>query len=409
MPHPFWTYSVEILAFGLGREHPGETPPAGLEKKRLQALRAASRAGPSAVVLLGLGLGELAVDLAGRAHPGRTFTAVELDPAKARRLIAGGAAPWFGEDGQTRLLVDSSPWAAGFLLRLAGDLGPAPLIMLNPEMGEAEKKRYQSLRRFLAGAGQAATARRTLPGARPELTLAAIVHPEEPELAAFFADIADLARDLVLVWDAKDLPEAAASAAIPQRAIQLARPLGEDFAAQRNAMLAACPGRAVLSLDADERVSPGLRQALPELAAFEGYDGVYLPRLTYAPRNASAGAPGGERVLCGYGLWPDPILRLFRVAPGARYTRPIHERLEGLPGATVIAPAAPIIHLNHVLKSPEAWADKLARFDAASGGRLTHRLGREYPSLPREFFDNLIRQTPPETVWTIAQPAGSTG
>jgi hypothetical protein len=405
MPHPFWTYSMEILAFGLGRENPEETPPAGLEKKRLQALRAASRAGPNAVVLLGLGLGELAGELAGRASPERTFTAVELDPAKARRLIAGGALSWLGEDGSGRLIVDSSPWAAGFLLRLAGELGPAPLIMLNPELGEMEKSRYQSLRRFLAGAGVRVGAKQAVtasdPGVRPSLTLAAIVHPEEPELAAFFAGARDLAADLVLVWDADTLPEAASSPAIPGRAIQLARPLGNDFAAQRNAMLAACPGGAVLSLDADERVSPGLRRALPELAGFEGFDGVYLPRLTYAP--------GGERILCGYGLWPDPQLRLFRKTPGARYVRPIHERVEGLPGTVVIAPAAPIIHLNHVLKSPEAWADKLARFDAASGGRLAHRLGREYPSLPRDFFGDLIRQTSSETVWTVAGPTVPTG
>jgi hypothetical protein len=396
MPHPFWTYSEEILAFGLGREQPGDTPAAGLEKKRLQALRAASRAGSSAVVLLGLGLGELAGELAGRASPGRTFTAVELDPAKARRLIAGDALPWRDACGPARLIADSSPWAAGFLLRLAGDLGSAPLVMVNPELGEAEKSRYQPLRRFLAGACALARAA----GDRPRLALAAIVHPREPELAAFFAEVRGLAEELVLVWDADTLPEAAASPGIPARAIQLARPL-DDFAAQRNAMLAACPGGAVLSLDADERVSPSLRRALPELAGFAGYDGVYLPRLTLAP--------GGERALCGYGLWPDPQLRLFRKTPGARYARPIHERLEGLAGAAVIAPAAPIVHLNHVLKSREAWADKLARFDAASGGRLAHRLGREYPSLPRGFFDDLLRDAPPGTVWTVAGALGPPG
>ncbi|MBF0482478.1 MAG: hypothetical protein HQK81_11340 [Desulfovibrionaceae bacterium] len=398
MAHPFWTYCAQVLAFDLGRERPEQTPGAGLDKKRLQALRAASRPGVSCVALLGLGLGELARDLAGRASPECAFTAVELDPAKARRLIASGALPWLGEDGPARLIADASPWAAGFLLRLAGDLGNAPLIMLNPELGEAEKSRYQSLRRFLAGRAGAAGA--PLPGQtepRPRLTLAAIVRPGEPELADFFDGVRDIAGDLVLVWDGATLPEEARSLAIPEGAIQLARPLCDDFAAQRNAMLAACPDGAVLSLDADERVSPGLRLALPELARLAQYDGVYLPRLTLAP--------GEERVLCGYGLWPDPQLRLFRKTPGARYVRPVHERLEGLPGATAVAPAAPIIHLNHVLKSPEAWADKLARFDAASGGRLAHRLGREYPSLPREFFDDLVRRTPPAALWTVAAPA----
>jgi len=396
--HPFWTYSTEILAFALGRDNPPAAPPAGaVEKKRLQALRAASRPEASAVVLLGLGLGELARDLAGLASPERPFTAVELDPAKARRLAASGALPWFQENGPARLIADSSPWAAGFLLRLAGNLGRAPLVMLNPELGDAEKNRYQALRRFLAGTGASQAAAARSAGERPRLALAAIVHPGEPELAAFFEDVRDLADDLVLVWDAESPPEAAHLPEVPERAIQLARPLENDFAAQRNAMLAACPGGAVLSLDADERVSPGLRRALPTLAGFAGYDGVYLPRLTRARE--------GERILCGYGLWPDPQLRLFRKLPGARYERPIHERLVGLPGASVIAPAAWVMHLNHVLKSPQAWADKLSRFDAASGGRLAHRLGQEYPSLPCEFFDTLIRPEPAETVWML-EPQG---
>jgi hypothetical protein len=394
-PHPFWTYSSEVLSFCLGAEAPEEAARPRLDSLRRQTLRAASRPQAGDVALLGLGSGELAAELAGLAGPDKRVVVAELDPAKARRLIARGKAPWFGPVGGAQLVADASALACGFLLRLAGSPGRALLILTNPELGEAEKKRYAPLRAFLAGHGRTAPD----PGAegRLRLSFAAIVHPGEPELAAFFSHASSLAGDMVLVWDGDGLPGAAAMPEIPGQAVQLARPLGADFAAQRNAMLAACPGEAVLSLDADERASPGLIAALPALTGFGGYAGVYLPRLTLAG--------GGERVLCGYGLWPDPQLRLYRKSPGASYVRPVHERIENLAGPSVIAPAATITHLSHVMKSASDWAEKLSRFDAASGGRVGHRLAGEYPSLPREFFDGLAARLDLATLWPVAAGA----
>jgi glycosyltransferase involved in cell wall biosynthesis len=83
----------------------------------------------------------------------------------------------------------------------------------------------------------------------------------------------------------------------------LARPLGQDFAAQRNAMLAACRGDWVFFLDADERPDAALKAMLPGLSAMPGVGAVAFPRFTLYP---DAGTPK-----VGYGFVarsPDPTL-----------------------------------------------------------------------------------------------------
>jgi glycosyltransferase involved in cell wall biosynthesis len=92
------------------------------------------------------------------------------------------------------------------------------------------------------------------------------------------------------------------------------------FGAQKNRALAAATGRFVLSIDADERVTPALAAAIREVvsqgdaAACRGYE---LSRLSS---------------FCGqtmrHGDWyPDRVLRLFR-REGARFSDDlVHERL----------------------------------------------------------------------------------
>lgn len=98
----------------------------------------------------------------------------------------------------------------------------------------------------------------------------------------------------------------------------------KNFAAQRDAALALAVGEWVLFVDADERVSPELREEIEGLvaeraAAVADYAGYWIPRKNYI-----------------FGAWvqytgwyPDRQLRLMRRS-GAHYdgVRPVHELVE---------------------------------------------------------------------------------
>ncbi len=180
------------------------------------------------------------------------------------------------------------------------------------------------------------------------------------------------------MWDAPSLP----AVTVPERFMvwQTARPLGHDFSAQRNAMLAACSGDWVLYLDADERLSAEGWAALPLLCTDLVVAGWHFPRVTPYP--------SADRALTGFGLWPDVQLRLFRRTPGLRFVNPVHERLTGLAGPQALALDVEIEHLNRLGKSEEDIRRKLAGFDEAGDGRVRHALSAEYPSVPRHFLSS---------------------
>ena len=217
-------------------------------------------------------------------------------------------------------------------------------------------------------------------------------------LEDFFEAARGLASQAVIVWDAAEVPPRARAAerlGLPVR--HLARPLDGDFAAQRNALLAACPPGWMLSLDPDERPGPGFAAAVARVMALPEAGAGYFPRLTLYPD------PG--RVKAGHGLWPDWQLRLCRLggSSGPRYVRPLHERLEGHPGAAVLALDAPILHCNRLVVDAAGVAGKLEAFSRVPGAAV-HRLSADYPTLPRAFFDHLSRGTPPGRF--VLLPAG---
>jgi glycosyltransferase involved in cell wall biosynthesis len=74
----------------------------------------------------------------------------------------------------------------------------------------------------------------------------------------------------------------------------------------------------ILSIDADERVTPVLKQELIDVLAAPTCDGYFVPRLSE---------------LCGQpirhsGWWPDYVLRLFRRGSGCFTEAIVHERVE---------------------------------------------------------------------------------
>lgn len=93
------------------------------------------------------------------------------------------------------------------------------------------------------------------------------------------------------------------------------------FGKQKNRALSYATKDWVLSLDADERVTPDLRAKLINAMADDQYDGYYLPRLSQ---------------FCGKfihhsGWYPDYVLRLFKRGEGRFSDDLVHEtvKLEG--------------------------------------------------------------------------------
>jgi glycosyltransferase involved in cell wall biosynthesis len=89
------------------------------------------------------------------------------------------------------------------------------------------------------------------------------------------------------------------------------------FGAQKNLALSLAGGDWVLSIDADERVSPALAQAIEDAVGRHGVDGYEMPR-----RSSFLG-----REMQHSGWSPDFVLRLFRRGH-ARFTDDlVHERV----------------------------------------------------------------------------------
>ncbi|MFZ5427590.1 MAG: glycosyltransferase [Thermodesulfobacteriota bacterium] len=358
----FDTYTRTVLSFRLG-DGGGVYATAPAAPAALDVIaRQAARTGHC--VLLGAGSGEAARVLAARLPQGVELTVCELYPEQARS---------FGEG--LPLLADASPVALAWLLFSVGLYRGKAFCALNPEVADPKARaRFQALQKLHAafahlepgGDGPAQT-----------LTVAAILHPGEPDLEGFFASLPACAGEAVVVWDGESPPDNPPPSPVPVR--HLAHPLERDFAAQRNRMLSACRGDWVLYLDGDERLEPALAALLPHLVRQERADAFAFPRLALCP--------GGVRV--GWGLWPDLQVRLFRRAPGVRFVRPVHERLEGLAGPTGLVVGASIRHLSGIIKAGVEIDRKLSLFDLAGGAGPVHMRNKEYPVLPESFFMGL--------------------
>ncbi|MGP8252265.1 MAG: glycosyltransferase family 2 protein [Terracidiphilus sp.] len=92
----------------------------------------------------------------------------------------------------------------------------------------------------------------------------------------------------------------------------------KGFGAQKNSAIAKAAGEWILSLDADEEVSPALAREITDLLAGEPAFAAYrIKRL-----NHFLGTP-----LRHGGYWPDRKLRLFRRGAASFEERPVHETM----------------------------------------------------------------------------------
>jgi glycosyltransferase involved in cell wall biosynthesis len=198
-------------------------------------------------------------------------------------------------------------------------------------------------------------------GSRPSITAAVIARDEE-RLIQDCLDSLAWADEVLVVVDA----------ATRDRTGEIARASGarvaervfDTFAAQRDAALRWASGAWVLFVDADERVSPALRQEVcARVAAPDGCVGFWIPR-----RNVLMG-----RVLRHAGWAPDYQLRLLERGH-ARYDprRVVHEVpvLDGPAGYL----SEPLVHFNY--RDLKEFFDKQERYCGLEARRWLMTYGR---------------------------------
>jgi len=181
------------------------------------------------------------------------------------------------------------------------------------------------------------------------LTVTVIAWNEEERLRACLESVAW--ADEIVVVDAEST----------DKTVQIAREFTDKvsvrvwpgFATQKNFAIEQASGEWILSLDADERVTPELRERIRAILAADGpADGYAIPR-----RNIFWGA----WVRHG-GLYPDYQLRLFRRAAGRFVENAVHESV------TVTGQVEPLVEplLHHSYRDLEDFVRRSNRYSTLS-------------------------------------------
>lgn len=195
----------------------------------------------------------------------------------------------------------------------------------------------------------------------PSLTAAVIARDEEPRIEACLASLG-WADEMLVVVDAatRDATREVAR----RRGARVVDRAFDSFAAQRDAALALAEGDWVLFVDADERVTPALRDEVrARLVAPGGCVGFWIPR-----RNVLMG-----RVVRYAGWSPDYQLRLL--ARGHAHYDPrrvVHEvpLLDGPIGYL----SEPLVHFNY--RSLSEFISKQERYTRLEARRWLGTYGR---------------------------------
>ncbi len=212
----------------------------------------------------------------------------------------------------------------------------------------------------------------------PLLSAVLIVHNEEANLGACLASIRDIADEIVVLDDGST----DASVAIARESgARVAMRVFDDFGRQKQAALDMATGSWILSIDADERVTPALAREIARVIRSErAADGYWLRRtMVYLGQRLRFGGAGSE--------W---ILRLARRERTRFAALPVHEHLivegrtERLPGA--------LDHLKY--RSLREHVDTINRYTELAA-RRKQEAGRRFSvahvlRIPWEMFSRLI-------------------
>jgi hypothetical protein len=378
MNHIFNTYSKEILAYHLSGQKPAEQAativnPAETAEKHL---RFAQKRGAEAIILFGIGDGILAQAIAEKKSEDLELLACALHPEQIRKLLQAGHDKFSNNPGCV-LLTDSSIWALLLLLIQAGYSPTKSHLILNPGLQGESMNSHRNLQKLFSGTKHIQQPETPAPCT---ISAGAILSPDEPELENFMKNIPGWINEIVLIWDCgKNDPFPELEKYHDSKIINVRHPLNSDFSAQRNCMLKNCSGDWVIYLDADERLDEEGWEQIRRIPSFQGCDNWYLPRMTFYPDL--------KHCRVGYGLWPDLQLRFFKNTGNLKFINKIHERLTGMQSSSGILQGCPIQHLTHILKSREIIESKLENFNSSTGGRFKHRLGNDFPHIPKELLN----------------------
>lgn len=212
----------------------------------------------------------------------------------------------------------------------------------------------------------------------PLLSAILIVHDEEARLDACLASIREIVDEIVVLDDGSS--DATVSIAMQHGARVAVRPF-DDFGRQKQAALEMATGTWILSIDADERVTPALAREIAQVVRrADAADGYWLRRtMIYLGRRLRFGGAGSE--------W---ILRLARRDRARFAPLAVHEHLivdgrtERLSGA-----------LDHIkYRSLREHLDTINRYTELAAGRK-REAGRRFSvahvlRIPWEMFSRLV-------------------
>ena len=153
------------------------------------------------------------------------------------------------------------------------------------------------------------------------------------------------------------------------------------FGPQKNRALAMATSDWVLSIDADEEVTPALAQEIQQVLQAPQVQGYTLPRLS-----SYCG-----RFMRHSGWWPDPVLRLFKREAGSFTPARVHERV--VVDGAVLALEHTLLHhsfrsLDQVLNKVNHYSHEGALALQAQGRRasLSSAIGHGLWSFIRTYF-----------------------
>jgi glycosyltransferase involved in cell wall biosynthesis len=194
----------------------------------------------------------------------------------------------------------------------------------------------------------------------PRLSVIIITKNESANIGACLDSVV-FAEECIVVDDHSD--DATVDIAAQKGARVMVRSF-DGFGPQKNFALSLAQGDWILSIDADERVTPSLRTAIENVIANPSADGYEVPRLS--------SFCGREMLHSGW--YPDFVLRLFRRGRG-RFTNDIvHERVvcEGTV-ARLDQPLmhAPVARLEDALSRMDRYSTAGAVMLTTKGRRVT--------------------------------------
>ena len=189
------------------------------------------------------------------------------------------------------------------------------------------------------------------------LSVIVITHNESARLRACLESVA-FADEVVVVDNGSTDDTVAIARAMGARVSQT--PDWPGFGPQKNRALDLATRDWVLSVDADERVTPGLREQIQAAIGAQQFDAYTVNR-----RSSYCG-----QYMAHSGWYPDRLLRLFRRGAGRFSDALVHESLE------VKGPVGQLEGelLHESYSSFEAVLDKMNRYSSA-GAQALHRKG----------------------------------